>query len=58
MKKTYTVENTYGIAGQSNHRTPEAAIKAAGKREGIGWIVTDSGGHRWDHNGSAAVIVD
>jgi len=47
----YTVKNIYGIAGESNHRTPEAAIKVAAKREGDGWIVLDSGGRRWDWNG-------
>jgi hypothetical protein len=43
----YTVSNVYGITGESSHRTPEAACKAARKREGEGWIVTDSNGDRW-----------
>lgn len=63
MKKTskpaerYTVTNIYGISGESNHRTPEAALKAAGKREGDGWIVVDQDGNRWGNNGQDAVIV-
>ena len=43
MKK-YTVRNTYGIAGESNHRSYEAARKAAYAHEGEGWIVIDSAG--------------
>ena len=44
----YTVSNVYGIAGESHHRTPEAALRAAHKRGGEGWIVTDDNGIRWD----------
>ena len=61
MKKTskiaekYTVTNVYGISGESNHRTPEAALKAASKREG--WIVVDQDGNQWGNNGPDAVIV-
>ena len=34
---TYTVTNIYGIAGESRHRTPEAALKrAAGLVHGAG----------------------
>ena len=43
----YTVTNTYGIAGESTHRTPGAALKAAAKREGEGWIVVDRNGKQW-----------
>lgn len=63
MKKTskttekYTVTNAYGISGESNHRTPEAALKAASKREGEGWIVVDQDGNQWGSNGPDAVIV-
>ena len=32
----YTVQNVYGIDGESRHRTPEAAIRAAARREGDG----------------------
>jgi hypothetical protein len=53
---TYTVTNTYGIGGESKHNTPEAALKAADKREGIGWIVVDDNGNQWDWNGPDAVI--
>lgn len=56
-KATYTVSNTYGIRGGSAHRTPEAALRAASKREGDGWIVTDQNGNVWDRNGQDAVIV-
>ena len=45
MKK-YTVRNTYGIAGESNHRSYAAARKAAYAHEGEGWIVVDAEGHR------------
>jgi len=60
MKTTYTVENTYSteineMTG-STHRTPEAALKAAEKREGCGWIVLDSDENRWDWNGNVAYI--
>ena len=44
----YTVKNTYGTHDGSSHRTAWAAIKAASKREGIGWIVVDDMGNRWD----------
>jgi len=53
----YTVTNVYGISGESNHRTPEAALKAASKREGEGWIVVDQDGNQWGSNGPDAVIV-
>ena len=35
----YTVKNIYGIRGESKHRTHETALKAAAKREGLGWVV-------------------
>ena len=50
MSSKYTVSNVYGISGESNHRTPEAACKAARKREGDGWIVTDDGGDVFVHH--------
>lgn len=56
MKTKYTVTNIYGISGESNHRTPEAACKAAKKREGEGWIVVDSNGNTWDAYGDKAYI--
>lgn len=54
---TYTVSNLYGIAGESTHRTPEAACRAAKRREGDGWIVTDQDGARWEMNGPDAVCI-
>lgn len=54
----WTVSNVYGIRGETTHRTPEAALKAASKREGEGWIVTDEAGNQWGRNGrDEAVIV-
>lgn len=54
----WIVSNVYGIRGETTHRTPEAALKAAKKREGEGWIVTDEAGNRWGRNGrDEAVIV-
>lgn len=53
----YTVTNVYGIRGETHHRTPEAALKAASKREGDGWIVVDQDGNQWGRNGDNAVIV-
>ena len=47
MSGKYRVKNVYGIAGESAHRTPEAALKAADRREGIGWQVTDEDGNIW-----------
>ena len=52
----YTVSNVYGIAGESTHKTPEAALRAASKREGEGWVVYDQNNNRWDFNGDKAVI--
>ena len=52
---TYTVRNVYDIKGTSTHRTPEAACKAARKREGEGWVVYDSDGNRWTMDGNRAV---
>jgi hypothetical protein len=43
----YTVKNIYSIQGESTHRTATAAVKAAKKREGDGWIVEDENGIRW-----------
>ena len=56
MNTTYTVCNTYKMTGESIHRTPEAALKARDKREGIGWIVKDSTGNSWDWNGGNPCI--
>lgn len=56
-RQTYTVSNVYDIAGESSHRTPEAACRAAAKREGDGWIVTDQDGKRWAMNGPYAVCI-
>ena len=53
----YTVTNTYGISGESTHRTPEAAIRERDTREGNGWIVVDENGDEWDDNGQRAVVV-
>jgi hypothetical protein len=53
----WTVRNVYDIRGETTHRTPEAAIKAASKREGEGWIVIDEAGNQWGHSGRDAVIV-
>ena len=44
----YTVKNEYGISGESNHKTIEAALRARDKRAGRGWIVEDSEGNRYD----------
>jgi hypothetical protein len=53
----YTVKNIYGIKGESTHRTPLAAIKAAAKREGDGWLAVDEDGNQWDLNGDQTAIV-
>lgn len=54
----YTVSNEYNIAGETNHHTAEAALKARDKREGLGWIVYDSDGNVWDRdfNGIPTII--
>ena len=54
----YTVKNIYGGGGSSHHKTPEAALKAASRREGLGWIVLDDQGNQWDwgHEEGIAVI--
>ena len=58
-KAKYQVVNIYKISGESKHKTPEAALKAAAKREGIGWIVIDDKGNRWDWGPrNKAVIVE
>jgi len=46
-KVKYYVCNVYGIAGESTHRTPRAALREKARREGDGWIVEDSEGNRW-----------
>jgi len=57
-RHTYTARNVYGIVGESKHRTPEAACRAASKRKGEGWIVEDESGKRWTMNGQEAVCID
>ena len=52
----YTVTNIFGIAGESNHRKVEAALKDSAKREGAGWIVVDDSGDQWGFNGDKAVV--
>ncbi|MFO0177376.1 MAG: hypothetical protein ACK55P_09255 [Planctomyces sp.] len=54
----WTVTNVYGIRGETTHRTPEAAITAASKREGEGWIVVDAAGNQWGRNerGEAVIV--
>ena len=44
----YAVTNQYGISGETYHHTVVAALHAASKREGDGWIVVDEDGDRWD----------
>jgi hypothetical protein len=54
----WTVTNVYEIRGETTHRTPEAALRAAKRREGEGWIVLDAAGNQWGHNErNEAVIV-
>ena len=61
MQKTkgnrYIVKNVFGIRGETEHRTPEAACKAAAKREGDGWIVEDLDGNRWTMHAGMAVML-
>jgi hypothetical protein len=54
----YIVSNVYGIRGTTKHRTPEAACKAAKRREGDGWIVTDDQGRRYTMHDGRAVVCD
>jgi hypothetical protein len=53
----FTVTNVYGISGESCHRTPEAALAAAAKREGDGWIVEDEDGNQWGRNGRNEAVI-
>ncbi|MCH8247064.1 MAG: hypothetical protein IH951_11730 [Bacteroidetes bacterium] len=53
----YTVKNVYGIMGESSHRTAEAALREASRREGCVWMVHDDDGNRWTWNGDTAVKV-
>jgi len=53
----YMVKNTYSIQGESSHRTPEAALKAASKREGGGWTVQDSDNNRWDFDFDGNAVI-
>jgi len=57
MKMKYTVKNVYEISGETTHRTPEAALKAAKKREGEGWVVVDENGDQWTMHGDRAVKI-
>jgi len=43
----YTVKNICGIAGETHHRKPETAVKAAKKRKGDRWIVVDEHDVQW-----------
>ena len=52
----YKVRNEYGINGESNHKTSEAALKARDKRAGEGWIVIDTARNVWDWNGDTPQI--
>ena len=46
-KERYIVCNAYGISGESRHRSPERAVEALNKREGLGWqIIRESDGMR------------
>ena len=56
MKK-YTVENVYGIAGNTEHRTIKAACKERKNREGEGWIVTDNDGNQVDFVGNQEIVI-
>lgn len=58
LSMRYTVKNIYGIAGESNHKSPELAIKARDKREGSGWVVVDSAGNTWDMYGDIPVVTE
>jgi sugar lactone lactonase YvrE len=53
----WTVTNVYGIAGETTHRTPEAALKECYKREGSGWIVVDADGNQWIYNWSGKAVL-
>lgn len=48
MKEVYRVKNIYGVKGGSRHFKVSEALKARDAREGVGWVVTDSMGNRWD----------
>jgi hypothetical protein len=56
-KKRWIVTNVYGIRGESSHRTPAAAIRAASNREGEGWIVLDEEGNVWGRNGADDPVI-
>jgi hypothetical protein len=45
---TYKTGNIYGIKGESAHRTAAAALTVRDKREGVGWVTTDSEGGHWE----------
>ena len=53
----YTVQNVYGIAGESVHRMATAACKEAAKREGCGWVVEDEDGNRWDMDAAGVAFI-
>jgi hypothetical protein len=59
MKKSgkWTVKNVYGVPGKTHHSTPEAALEAAAKREGDGWIVIDELGNQWISNGNSEAVI-
>ena len=52
----YTVTNTYGITGESYHRSVVAALKERDNREGEGWVVEDDDGNQWDIYDGVPVI--
>jgi hypothetical protein len=51
----FAVANIYYSGRKTIYRTPEAALKAADKREGEGWIVRDEDGKRWEWTDSRHV---
>lgn len=57
MKRQYRVTNVYGIRGESTHRSPEAAIREARRREGEGWVVLDNDGNRWGRGSRGEAVI-
>ena len=56
MKK-YTVENVYGIAGETEHKSVKAAATACRKREGEGWIIKDADGNQVDFVDGQEIVI-
>ena len=46
IEMKYNVINTYGICGESNHRSFKAAVTARNRHEGEGWVIFDTDGNR------------